>query len=62
MSDNLERYCETCDLIGEVKEDTADLRLRFAALEPGYASMSIRLDRLAGEVERIKRRLALTDA
>ncbi len=30
-------------------------------LEAGYASISLRLDRLAGDVERIKRRLDLVE-
>jgi hypothetical protein len=41
---------------GEVREDTADTRLRVGMLEAGYASISLRPDRLAGDVERIKRR------
>jgi chromosome segregation ATPase len=64
MSDNLvlERLREIRTTLGEVKEDTADLRLRFGLLEAGYASLSLRVDRLASEVGQIKRRLDLADA
>ena len=57
MPDNLllERLREIRALLGEVREDTADTRLRVGMLEAGYASISLRLDRLAGDVERIKR-------
>ena len=57
--DNLvvERLREIRALLGEVREDTADTRLRVGMLEAGYASISLRLDRLAGDVERIERRL-----
>ena len=50
----LERLREIRALLGEVREDTADTRLRVGMLEAGYASISLRLDRLAGDVERIK--------
>jgi hypothetical protein len=63
MPDNLllERLREIRALLGEVREDTADTRLRVGMLEAGYASISLRLDRLAGDVERIKRRLDLVE-
>ena len=57
----LERLREIRALLGEVREDTADTRLRVGMLEAGYASISLRLDRLAGDVERIKRRLDLVE-
>ena len=57
----LERLREIRALLGEVREDTADTRLRVGMLEAGYASVSLRLDRLAGDVERIKRRLDLVE-
>jgi hypothetical protein len=57
----LERLREIRTLLGEVKEDTADTRLRAGMLEAGYASVSLRLDRLAADVDRIKRRLDLVD-
>jgi hypothetical protein len=56
------RLREIRALLGEVKEDTADTRLRVGMLEAGYASVSLRLDRLAADVDRIKRRLALAEA
>ena len=49
------RLREIRDLLGEVRADTADTRLRVGMLEAGYASVSVRLDRLAGDIERIKR-------
>lgn len=57
----LERLREIRAMLGEVKEDTGDTRLRVGMLEAGYASVSLRLDRLAADVERIKRRLDLAD-
>jgi len=57
----LERLREIRQMLGEVREDTADTRLRVGMLEAGYASISLRLDRLAGDVERIKRRLDLVE-
>jgi hypothetical protein len=56
------RLREIRTLLGEVKEDTSDIRLRTGMLEAGYASVSLRLDRLAADVERIKRRLSLAEA
>ena len=63
MPDNLllERLREIRALLGEVREDTADTRLRVGMLEAGYASISLRLDRLAGDVERIKPRVDLVE-
>ncbi len=63
MSDNLvlERLREIRQMLSEVKEDTAETRLRIGMLEAGYASLSLRLDRLVGDVEHIKRRLGLVD-
>ncbi len=57
----LERLREIRALLGEVREDTADTRLRVGMLEAGYTSVSLRLDRVAGDVERIKRRLDLVE-
>lgn len=63
MSDNLvlERLREIRQMLSGVKEDTAETRLRIGMLEAGYASLSLRLDRLVGDVEHIKRRLGLVD-
>jgi hypothetical protein len=57
----LERLREIRALLGDVREDTADTRLRVGMLEAGYASISLRLDRLAGDVEGIKRRVDLVE-
>ncbi len=57
----LERLREIRALLGEVKEDTMELRLRVGMIEAGYASMSLRLDRLGGDMETVKRRLGLLD-
>jgi hypothetical protein len=67
QTDNLvlDRLREILRMLGEIKEDTADTtadtRLRVGRLEAGYASVSLRLDRLATDVDRIKRRLDLGD-
>jgi len=57
----LDRLREIRALLGDVREDTADTRLRVGMLDAGYASISLRLDRLAGDVKRIKRRLSLVE-
>lgn len=57
----LERLREIRGMLGRVLEDTADLRLRVGALEAAGASMSLRLDRLATDVDRIRRRLDLVE-
>jgi hypothetical protein len=57
----LERLREIRTMLGEAKEDTADTRLRVGMLEAGYAPVSLRLDRLAADVERIRRRLDLVE-
>jgi len=48
--------------IGEIKETLRETQMRPYALELNYVSMRPQLDRVAGDVERIKRRLELTDA
>lgn len=57
----LERLREIRAMLGEIRADTADTRLRVGMLEGGYASVSLRLDRIAADVERIKRRLNLVE-
>ena len=42
--------------------DLQDLKVRVTALEEGLAGVNRRLDRLEGRIERIERRLELTDA
>ena len=51
----LKRLREIRTLLGEVREDTADTRLRVGILWAGYASVSLRLDRLAADVEPLTR-------
>jgi hypothetical protein len=57
----LERLREIRVLLGDVKEDTMELRLRVGMIETGYAVMSLRLDRLDTRMDRIERRLGLLD-
>ena len=45
-----------------VREDMREVKTRLGILENQYASMSSRLDRIDGRVERIERRLDLADA
>jgi len=47
--------------IGEIKETLRETQMRLYALELNYVSMRPQRDRVAGDVERIKRRLELTD-
>jgi hypothetical protein len=48
--------------ISAIKGDMAEVKERLGLLEAGYASVSRRLDRMGGDVERIKVRLDLVDA
>jgi chromosome segregation ATPase len=48
--------------LAEVKVDLAELKQRVGLLEGQYASLSARVDRIAGDVVQIKRRLDLVDA
>ena len=48
--------------IGEIKKTLRETQMRLDALELNYVSTRPQLDRVAGDVERIKRRLELTDA
>lgn len=63
MSDSLvlERLREIRAIVGDLREDFADLRLRFGAMEANMASMSVRLDRHSADLEWIKRRLDLVE-
>jgi hypothetical protein len=64
MSDNLvlERLREIREMLARVLEDTADLKLKVGMLEAGYASMSLRIDRIDARLERLERRAGLLDA
>ena len=44
-----------------ISDDLQDLKVRMTSVEEGLAGVNRRLDRLEGPVERIKRRLELTD-
>ena len=46
----------------EVKEPLGILEQQVAGLSGQYASLSVRLDRTAADIERIKNRLELTEA
>jgi predicted nuclease with TOPRIM domain len=48
--------------IGELKADIIEVKERLGFIEAQYASLSRRLDRLAGDAEQIKRRLNLVEA
>lgn len=57
----LKRLREIRGMLGEILADTSDTRLRVGMLEGGYASVSVRLDRIAADVARIERRLGLVE-
>jgi archaellum component FlaC len=44
-----------------MSDDLQDLKVRMTSVEEGLAGVNRRLDRLEGRVERIERRLELTD-
>jgi hypothetical protein len=48
--------------ISQIKVDIIEIKERLGFLEGTYASLSRRVDRLAGDVERIKVRLDIVDA
>lgn len=48
--------------LAEVKTDLTELKQRVGLLEGQYASLSARVDRIAGDVVLIKRRLDLVEA
>ena len=54
----LERLREIGAMLAEIQADTADTRLRVGMLD---TFVSIRLDQIAADVERIKRRLDLVE-
>ncbi len=47
--------------IGDIKADVSEIKERLGFIEAQYASLSRRLDRQGGDVERIKVRLGLVD-
>ena len=48
--------------IAEIKADVGAMRERLGTLEANYANVSRRMDRMAGDIERIKPRLDLVEA
>ena len=48
--------------LSQIKTDIIEIKERIGFLEGVYASMSRRVDRIGGDVERIKNRLDLVDA
>jgi predicted nuclease with TOPRIM domain len=48
--------------LAEIKQDMAEARQRLGHLEAQYATTPGRLDRLAGDVSRIRDRLGLIEA
>jgi phage shock protein A len=48
--------------LGEIKTDLVELKQRVGLLEAQYANLSNRIDRMAGDVSLIKRRLDLVEA
>jgi hypothetical protein len=74
MSDSivLIRLREIRDMLADLKDDFSEMKLRVTTLETQvgnlgateqshYASVAMRLDRIGGDVDRIKRRLELAD-
>jgi hypothetical protein len=64
MSDNLlrEPLCAIGGECGELKADMVEVMERLGTLAMQGASMSRRIDRIAGNAARIKRRLDIVDA
>lgn len=48
--------------LGELKTDMVEVKTRLGHLEGLYASLSARVDRLAGDVSHVKKRLDLVEA
>lgn len=48
--------------IAELKADIAEVKEHLGILATQYASLSRRVDRIGGDMERVKRRLELADA
>jgi len=48
--------------VGHIKGDVIEIKERLGLLEGGYASLSRRVDRIGGDIERINVRLELSDA
>ena len=50
------------DDVSHLRTDAAEIKERLGLLEAGYASLSRRVDRIGGDIERIKVRLDLVEA
>ncbi len=57
-----ERFNVSDAKMDAVRADIVEIRQRLGFLEGGYASLSTRVDRVVGAVERIERRLGLVEA
>ena len=62
-SDNLvlEHLRHICGAVDALRDDMREVKDRLGILESQYASLSTRLDRLDGRVERIEQRLGLAE-
>lgn len=47
--------------IGDIKESIKEAQLRLYALELNYVALRPQVDRIAGDMERVKTRLELTE-
>lgn len=56
------RFNELTSKLNDVMAEVQDATLRLGAIETQYSNLSNRLDRIGGDVVRIKRRLELSDA
>jgi predicted nuclease with TOPRIM domain len=63
MSDNLvlEHLRAIRADVADLKDGVTEIKERLGLLEAGYASLSRRVDRIGGDVERIKRRLDIVE-
>jgi predicted nuclease with TOPRIM domain len=67
VSDNVldylrEQFARLHVKLDHITSDVIEVKERLGLLEGGYASLSRRVDRLGGDIERIKVRLELVDA
>jgi predicted nucleic acid-binding Zn-ribbon protein len=58
----LEHLHHMSGAIDDMRDDIREVKQRLGNLENQYASISTRMDRMDGRIERIERRLDLTDA
>ncbi len=58
----LEQLRDIRGAVDTVRDDIREIKQRLGILENQYASMSSRMDRIDGRIERIENRLNLTDA